>query len=131
MTTAGQKWKMMVNQQVQQSNQAEVEAARIRCEEEARFAILRIDSLIDQAFAAKQDFIVVLPSVLNFKDVACGDVDRFVESVGDNPVVALQLAGRARIVFDWCVANDLVCFVKSAGKILLGDHEYNLIAKLK
>ena len=122
--TLGQQWVAQTVVQAASDNTVAVTARQRQFEEDARVAILRIPGLIEQAVAARKDEIVILPNVLNGSDVACGDVDEFVKAVGRNAVRADQLAGRARIIFNFCTENDLAVYVKGVSK-----YDETLVAK--
>ncbi len=128
--TLGQKWRRLVTEQNQNKEAAEMEAKRKRQEEDGPFMILQIPLLFEQAFAEGKDYIVILPSdsVLCDSDVACRDVNTFIgvcRSAGDL-FNSADLDGRARTIFDWCVANDLVVSVRG-----VNTFNWTLIAKAK
>jgi len=97
---------------------------------EADLAIAQIPGLIEQALAKGEDSIHVLPRHLNFKDVACRDVDKLVDRLGGTvSPTAGDLAGVALLIFEWCRDNDLECFIGFGGKVPLNGPEWDLCAR--
>lgn len=132
MSSLGSKWKNGLTANNSEAERAEREKKLQKQKAEADRLIALIPTAISQAVAQGRNEIPVLNNrCLNFTDVACGDVDAFVDSVSDRPVHAENLAGVALIVRNWCEQNDLVCFVKGLGKLSHGEYEYTLIAKPK
>lgn len=126
--TIGQQWRRDIAAESQEKEDAEKEAQRKQQEEDGPFMILQIPQLIIEARGAKRDYIIILPSPLCSLDVACRDVNEFQGTCWgrDIPVKGENLDGRARIIFDYCIANDLVVYV-----IGLNMYDITLIAKAR
>ena len=129
MSNLGNAWRARLATNVAQQAQNDGEIERQKQKAEADRLIEMIPARIDAAAQKNENMINVLGRHLVFSDVSCGNVDIFIAAVGNRPVLAEQLAGTARIVFDWCDANGLACETK--GVRVAFDREYDLVARPK
>lgn len=129
MSNLGNTWRARLSENVLQQERDAAAKKHQEQQAEADRLIQKIPALIEDAAKKNQDTINVLGRHLVGSDVACGNVDSFITNVGHCPILSKQLAGAARIVFDWCDANGLVCETKMIRVSF--DHEYDLIARPK
>jgi hypothetical protein len=133
MTTIGKKWRAALVQ-VQASSAEEQASAQSSLEKSmAAVAIREIPGLIDDAKGAAS---VCVFECVTSKDVA-GSHSENVEKLyarlgrGKRPLRAGDLAGRAKIVFEWCDTNDLDCFlVKRPAGFDEADYDFHVRPKL-
>lgn len=133
--TIGKKWR-----ETSKHDQIMTAEAKRRDDDEktrrmAAEIIAGIPARVKAALAKNEPSIQVSEGWVDFSDVAGthpDKVDQLVERLGrENRVLrAGDLAGVARIVFEWCDANDLECFFV-AESIPLNEDEYNLHARPK
>ena len=129
MSNLGNIWRARLEANAsQQAQSAAIKAQRVFLDEANRL-IEKIPELIEVATQKNEDTINVLGRCLVSSDVVNNDVDVFIASIGNGIIQAQQLAGTARIVFEWCDANGLVC--DTHGVKVAFDREYNLIARPK
>ena len=129
MSNLGNIWRARLEANAsQQAQSAAIKAQRVFLDEANRL-IEKIPELIEVATQKNEDTINVLGRCLVSSDVVNNDVDVFIASIGNGIIQAQQLAGTARIVFEWCDANGLAC--ETHGFKVSYDREYNLIARPK
>ncbi len=130
MTTIGKKW--LLKQEIVKRQEAAKEG-REAWEAEAKKIIGCIPALINAA-VERGESSIKLYGWMTGSDVP-GESRERVDVLYDKqrrttPLKAEDLAGCARIIFDWCAANDLECFMVSQ-RIPMNANEYNLYARPK
>lgn len=121
--TIGQDWKKRQQAQVQSAKQSTRQAQQAEADE----AVAKIPALIETALEQKQNAVRTMPRNLRSDDITCGnvyDLAKTLESRSD--LVAGDLTGVARFVFEWCDQNGLNCSLAR-----VRDGEYALLASPK
>lgn len=109
--TIGQEWK----KHRQTMAKADAWAEQQTMQEEARQAIAKIPALVAKAQEDREGCIRAMPRSLEGADTACGNIHHLVHDLeGRRALAAEDLAGAARLIYDWCAENDLACNIARA-----------------
>lgn len=132
MTTIGERW-LLKQQKAGIARQEEAEEEKRKAQEtSAKKSIDHIPALIKTA-VARGERSIKLYGWIGKEDVSGDDHDR-VDALSKRrktgSLHAEDLTGCARIIFDWCDANGLECFLEMQD-IPMNECEYNLCARPK
>ena len=132
MTTLGKQWRLAQQQGKNEDAITEVEAERKKRFAEAYEIIKKIPALITAASNEKAVRVFGRVTHLDVDGTHDDKVDQLAERLATEkrPLGIADLDGRAAIVFIWCDANDLECFLVSEHSPLI-DYEYDFWVRPK
>ena len=135
MATIGEKWRRAQVQSGIGKSRDDAATKKAEQKKEADEIIRNLPRMIEEAIKNGSGEVEVMKSWLRSDDVAGTDPEK-VDKLADllhkekRPLRASDLAGSAAIVFAWCDANGLECYLKSE-KIPMYDFEYRFCVRPK
>ncbi|HEU0051508.1 MAG TPA: hypothetical protein VFQ60_05665 [Patescibacteria group bacterium] len=132
MATIGEQWRQAQDVAARRNQEDESSAREQRALREAEVIIRTLQEKISSDLSAPSHLAF---GHVTFEDVAGTDKDKvdqlYLRLLKESRTLSSgDLAGRAKIVFEWCERNDLECFLVSV-RILMNDFEYNFHVRPK
>jgi len=134
MMSIGSDWKAKLDVSERMGQERKTAEMLLHCQVEAEKIIAGLPAAIDRAAREGKGTINILDRDLGFSGVAGNDVDQLMESVDrmrnhtTRDLSINDLAGTARILFEWCSHNGLKCYVQRTGKVPGDGDSYGLFA---